>query len=145
MSENPSVGVTVRLLGPGDAAVLDKVDPDVFDHEVQPALARQFLDDPRHHIAVAIADGTVIGMATAVNYIHPDKTDQLWINEVGVATPFRNRGIGKALLRALFDEGKRRGYKEAWVGTELDNTAARKMYERVGGREQTMIYYEFDL
>ena len=145
MSENPIPGVTIRLLGPGDAAVLDKVLPDVFDYDVQPQLARQFLDDPRHHIAVALADGMVVGMATAVNYIHPDKTDQLWINEVGVDPSFQNRGIGKALLRALFEEGKRRGYTEAWVGTEQDNAAARKMYRGVGGREQTMIYCEFDL
>ncbi len=56
-----------RLLRAGDTAVLDRVADDVFDGEVQPALAREFLDDPRHHLAVAIDDGVVVGFASGVH------------------------------------------------------------------------------
>jgi hypothetical protein len=35
----------VRLLGPGDAAVLDRVMPGAFDHEIDPPTAAAFLAD----------------------------------------------------------------------------------------------------
>jgi len=37
------------------------------------------------------------------------------------------------------------GCSEAWLGTELDNTAANALYRSLGGKEQTIKYYEFDL
>jgi hypothetical protein len=74
---------TIRLLGPGEAAVLDRVAEGVFDNPVGPRWAAEFFADPRHHLAVALDGGVVIGMASAVHYVHPDKPPQLWVNEVG--------------------------------------------------------------
>jgi DNA-binding MarR family transcriptional regulator len=100
-----SEAIGIRILGPADAAMLDKVAPDVFDHAIDPALMAEFLADPRHHLAVALAGGQVVGMASAVHYVHPDKPPELWINEVGVAPPYQRRGIGRQLLEALFAHG----------------------------------------
>jgi ribosomal protein S18 acetylase RimI-like enzyme/SAM-dependent methyltransferase len=135
----------IRLLGPDDAAVLDSVADGVFDFAIDPRWTREFFTDPRHHLAVAIADGTVVGMATAVHYVHPDKPPELWVNEVGVAPPFRGQQIGRRLLAALFARGRALGCTEAWLGTEPDNTAARRMYAAAGGTEQEMVYVTFEL
>jgi hypothetical protein len=75
----------VRLLGPGDAAVLDRVVEGVFDNPIDPLWRAEFFADPRHHLAVAIDGDLVVGMASAVHYVHPDKPPELWVNEVGVA------------------------------------------------------------
>src|SRR5687767_10205541 len=48
------MSVIVRMLGPEDATVLDRVATHVFDGPVKADLVREFLHDPRHHIAVAI-------------------------------------------------------------------------------------------
>src|SRR5437773_3926722 len=96
----------IKILRVGDDAILANVAPAVFDFAVNPTLAAEFLRDPRHHLAVAIENGQVIGFASALHYIHPDKEAQLWINEVGVAPPYQGRGVGKALLAALFDLGR---------------------------------------
>ena len=135
--------VTIRRLGPGDAHVLDDVAGEVFDHRVDPALASEFLADPRHHLVVACAGTTVIGMATALHYVHPDKPNELWINEVGVAPPYRGRGVGTRLLEALFAHGRAIGCREAWLGTEESNLAARRLYAKVRGREEAMVYVTF--
>lgn len=127
--------LTVRLLGPDDAAVLDAVAPDVFDGPVVPRWAGEFLADPRHHLAVALDGGVVVGMASAVHYVHPDKAPVLWINEVGVAAPHQRQGLGARLLAALFDHGRALGCTEAWVGTEVGNAPARALYVSAGGRE----------
>lgn len=127
--------IEVRVLGPGDGAVLGRVDPDVFDHAVQASLAAEFLADPRHHLAVALDGEVVVGMASAVHYVHPDKPAELWINEVGVAASHHRRGIARRLLGTLLEHGRALGCREAWVLTERDNVAAMALYADAGGRE----------
>ena len=137
--------IEVRLLGAGDEAVLDRVAHGVFDNAIDPALARQFLSDPRHHMVVAIDGSVVVGMASAVHYIHPDKPMELWVNEVGVAPTHQKRGIGKRLLAALLDHGRVLGCTEAWLGAEESNLAARRLYVSAGGEEAPMVYVTFEL
>src|SRR5262249_55004507 len=124
----------IRILGSADVAVLDDVAPNVFDGAVRPDLAKEFLADPRHHLAVATSDsGRVVGMASGVHYIHPDKRPQLFINEVAVSPAFQAQGIGKQLVAALLARGRELGCTEAWVGTEPDNFAAHALYTSSGG------------
>jgi len=75
----------------------------VFDGPIDPVLTRKFLNDPRHHIVVAIHDEVVVGFASAVHYVHPDKAPQLWINEVAVAPPHRRRGLALGGPRSFVD------------------------------------------
>jgi GNAT superfamily N-acetyltransferase len=127
--------IRIALLGPDDRSVLDSVDPDLFDLPVQAALTEEFLADPRHHIAVAIERNSVVGFASALHYVHPDKPAELWINEVSVADGHRRRGIARRLLAALLDHADALGCREAWVLTERDNLPAMALYESTGGRE----------
>jgi aminoglycoside 6'-N-acetyltransferase I len=128
--------ITVRLLGPNDAAVLDQVAPGVFDHPTDPRWTAEFFADPRHHLAVALDGTTVVGMASAVHYVHPDKAPALWVNEVGVAPAYQRRGLGTQLLRAIVERGRTLGCTEAWLGTETSNEAARALYNHAGWREE---------
>ena len=127
---------TVRLLNPGDADVLANVAPGVFDHAVDPKWTSAFFADPRHHLAVALDGATVVGMASAVHYVHPDKAPMLWVNEVGVAPTHRRKGLGKRLLEALLEHGQKLGCTEAWLGTEPSNVAARALYASAGWEEE---------
>lgn len=125
----------VRILGSGDEAVLANVTGEVFDHPIDPRLAREFLADPRHHIAVAVDAGVVVGFASAVHYIHPDARPQLWINQVAVAPTHLRRGLGKALMEAILGEARRLACTEAWVLTDRSNHAAMALYVSAGGIE----------
>ena len=133
--------VHYRLLGPEDAHVLENVADDVFDHAVEPRLAMEFLSDPRHHIVVAIDDGVVVGMVTAVHYVHPDKLPQLFLNELGVAGSHRRRGIARRLMNEMLEHAGSLGCTEAWVGTETDNIAARSLYETLSNAEEQFVLY----
>ncbi len=135
----------LQLLGPADAGVLERVAEGVFDGPVVPALVVEFLADIRHHLIVALREGVVVGMITAVDYIHPDKPAQLWINEIGVAPSHQRQGIGRALLWAMQEYGRARGWTEAWLGTEDDNLAARGLYEDAGSVAEPFVLYAFDL
>ena len=127
--------IQIRLLTTGEKSVLDQVADDVFDHEIDPRLATEFLDDPRHHLVVALDGRTVVGFVSAVHYVHPDKAPELWINEVGVAPTHQGRGIAKALLGAMLDAGRDLGCREAWVLTNRSNEAAVRLYASCGGDE----------
>jgi len=120
---------------------------DVFDNPVDETLATEFLADPRHHIVAAIDEGAMIGFASAVHYIHPDKQAELWINEVGVASSHHKQGIGKAIMKEMLRLGSELGCKVAWVLTELDNTPANGLYTSAGGVVDAgnTLLYEFDL
>lgn len=136
---------TVRVLGSDEAAVLNRVAPDVFDNEIDARWTAEFFADPRHHLAVALDGNTVVGMASAVHYVHPDKRPQLWVNEVGVAPTHQGRGIGRRLMQALFARGRELGCREAWVGTEHDNVPARRLYASIGGAEESAVIVTFHL
>ena len=84
-------------------------------------------------------------MVSAVDYVHPDKAPQLWINELGVAPSHERRGIGSRLIEAMLAHGRRLGCTEAWVGTENDNAAARGLYEKAGGAGEPFVLYSFQL
>jgi aminoglycoside 6'-N-acetyltransferase I len=94
---------------------------------------------------VSIDEGVVVGMASGVHYVHPDKPPELWVNEVGVAPAYQRRGIGRQLLRALFERAREVGCAGAWVGCEATNSAARGLYAAAGGREDAMLVVSFDL
>jgi aminoglycoside 6'-N-acetyltransferase I len=140
--------IEIRILQPEDASVLHHVAPGVFDDPIVPQAVQNFLASPSHHLAVAIDDGVVVGFASAVQYVHPDKhRPELWVNEVGVSPSHQNRGVGKALMKALLEVGRDAGCSEAWVLTERNNQPAMKLYKAVGGEEekQEIVMFSFTL
>jgi ribosomal protein S18 acetylase RimI-like enzyme len=138
--------VKIRILGPGDEAVLTRVASDVFDDEVVPELSAEFLRDQRHHIVVALQKELVIGFASGV-YVHPDNPPELWINEVGVAPSHQRRGVGRQVLRTMLGLGAELGCRAAWVLTSRSNLPAMGLYASVGGdppEEAVMFTFQLD-
>lgn len=128
--------IEVRILRPDEASILRNVDDDVFDDPIHAGACRQFLADRHHRLAVAIDAGRVIGFASGVICLHPDKPKpELWINEVGVASSHRGRGIGRRLMDAMLEAGRAAGCRDAWVLTDRSNEAARRLYASAGGLE----------
>jgi len=136
---------TIKTLSKNDVSLLLKVADDVFDNPVDEKLASEFLNDPRHHIVVALVNDQVIGFASAVHYVHPDKPAELWINEVGVADEHQNKGIGKEIMKELIQLGKSLGCVNAWVLTESDNLPANRLYQSAGGEKSETVMYEFKI
>jgi GNAT superfamily N-acetyltransferase len=141
------VPIQIQLLGASDAAVLQRVAPGVFDGPVDPRWTAEFLADARHHLVVALDAAEVVGMASGVHYVHPDKPPELWINEVGVAPTHQGQGVGRQLLDTLLAHGRTLGCRAAWVLTDAVNPPAERLYESAGGVEAPTAgrMYTFDL
>ena len=139
----PAADVTIRLLGHGDAGILDDV-------AAASSTIRSIPPSPRvpRPIRATISSSPAPARRSSAwrrrcDYVHPDKPAELWVNEVGVAPSYRNRGIGTRLLEALFAHGRAIGCREAWLGTDESNLAARRLYAKVRGREEAMVYVTF--
>ena len=139
--------LTIKTLSSSDLPLLLSATDDVFDYAIDEKFAREFLEDPRHHIVVALADDAIIGFASALHYVHPDKPPELWINEVGVAAAHQGKGVGKAIMKEMLSLGRRLGCVNAWVLTDKNNTAANGLYKSVGGltSEEETVMYTFQL
>lgn len=141
------MSIEIVRLNTANAELLKDIAPEVFDHEINPQYLEAFLGDPRHIMYLAVDNQVVVGMASAVEYFHPDKPPQLWINEVGVALSYRKRGIGRQLVQKLVASAKDRGCVFAWLGTNTDNVAAQACFSSVPAVKtpQPFLLYEWEL
>lgn len=129
----------------GNARLLDSVAEEVFDEAVDPARLAVYLAQPVNMMVVAVVDGLVVGQVMAVIHHHPDKPDELYIDEVGVSTAWRRQGIARTLMVEMFRWGRERGCASSWLGTEIDNAAARALYASFGEDGQQIMMFDFDL
>jgi GNAT superfamily N-acetyltransferase len=139
--------IEIKILTLEDMGALH-IAEDLFDHPVLPQRCKDFLADPRHHWIAAIDANIMIGFVSAVDYLHPDKAEsELWINEVGVSPSHQGRGIGKELIQATIQHGRRLGCREAWVLTHRENVPAMNLYAGSGGVETSpdCVMFNFDL
>jgi len=77
-----------------------------------------------------VRDGDEIA---AVVRNEPDRSGAGFVGAIGVRKPWRQRGLGLALLRHTFGEFYRRGQPRIALGVDADNpTGATRLYERAG-------------
>lgn len=129
---------TIRRIGPDEADLI--LGADVFDGPATIAATTRFLGSPgaadaRTVLVVAEQAGRVVGFASGTVLDHPDKPRNLFVQEVGVNEEAQRQGIGRALVLALRDEGRKLGCAATWVLTEPDNAPARALYRGTGGVE----------
>ncbi len=146
----------IRRAGPADEAAI--LAADVFDGPATRGGTAWFLGaggtgaesvggGARDILMIADIDGRIVGFASGTVLYHPDKAPSLFVQEVGVNEDAQRRGIARALVLAIRDEGRKQGCTTAWVLTEADNTAARALYAATGGVETTdvvMVEWEED-
>jgi GNAT superfamily N-acetyltransferase len=83
-------------------------------------------------LVAARSDGKILGMALYHNAYSTWKGKMLYLDDLIVKEPFRNQGIGKALLLALRHEAlKQEVHIIKWQVLDW-NEPAIKMYERLG-------------
>jgi len=137
--------IEIRLATIDDLPAIIRVGDSLFDNPIKENRAIEFFNDSRHHLILAFSGDLVVGMASGFHYVHPDKDPELFMNEVGVIEAFQNQGIGRALVKVLWDHAKQLGCKEAWIGTEKSNVVAQKCYIAAGGKpdDEPFLLFEF--
>ena len=107
----------------------------LFDNEPIRATTERFLGEPNHHMLFAYdGAGVAIGFVTGVATTHPDKGTEMFLYELSVAAEARRHGVGAALVEALAALARSSGHYGMWAGTETDNVAAQRTYQRAGAK-----------
>lgn len=107
----------------------------LFDHPVRTEWAERFLGAGGHHLLVAFVDGEPVGFVSGVETVHPDKGTEMFLYELGVAEPYRRRGIGRALVWRLDALGRELGCYGMWALTEAGDEIALATYRSAGGKD----------
>lgn len=142
----PEQEFTIRRVTTGNTTLLDNVAPGVFDEDIDTERRAAWAKSTGHLMVVALRDGVVVGMCTAMVHRHSDKATELYVDEVGVGSDYRRQGLGRGMMDEMFKWGIECGCKEAWVGTEPDNAAARGLYESLApGETDECVFYTFAL
>jgi [ribosomal protein S18]-alanine N-acetyltransferase len=109
----------------------------LFDHPIELEAARRFLLNAANHLVIAYLDGQPAGFVSGTELTHPDTPQpELFLNEFGVDSAYRGRGIGRQLVATLWEIAQSRGCRGMWVLTDESNTPAKKVYADTGGARQ---------
>lgn len=119
---------SIHHITAANTALLDRVDPDVFDHPIDQRHLAAYVADPRHGLFVAVENGAVVGHIRGNVHLQPDRAPDLYIDNLGTAPSHQRRGIAARLMEALVAWGTAQGCTYAWVATETDNDGARGFY-----------------
>lgn len=84
--------------------------------------------------------GDVVGMISLLYTVSTALGGPVGIVEDYVVRPdYRGRGIGHALMDAVFRHARERGLLRLTLQTDRDNAAAQRLYERYGFHPSTML------
>ena len=93
---------TIKRIARGDEPTFIAIAPDVFDEPIDAARLDAYLSDPGHLMVLAIEAGTVVGQCGRRIHRHPDKPDELYIDEAGTASTQLRQGVATALMGEIF-------------------------------------------
>lgn len=122
----------IRLLGPGDVALLDAAVRTFhgFEHRGDPSC----LADPGALAFVAVEGETVVGWAFGHELPHPAGPATLALYEMEISPAARGGGIGRALLDAFAEAAHARGFGSMWMMTDVEGDVAHRLYANAGSR-----------
>ena len=119
---------SIHHITAANTALLDNINPDVFDHAIDQRYLAAYVADPRHALFVAVENGAVVSHIRGNVHLQPDRAPDLYIDNLGTAPRHQRRGIAARLMDALIAWGKTQGCTYAWVATEIDNDGAKGFY-----------------
>lgn len=105
------------------------------------------IQDPEDPIECLVAaDGeTLVGFTHFLP--HADTWDArpiCYLQDLLVEREFRSVGIGRALVEAVVDRARSRGWSRVYWQTADDNATARVLYDRLTGGATGFIVYDLD-
>jgi len=78
----------------------------------------------------AKADESIVGFLLAEKVL-----DECHIIRIAVRVGMREKGIGKGMMKRLFEEAKAKGIKKYYLEVRASNLPAREFYKKVGFRD----------
>jgi GNAT superfamily N-acetyltransferase len=102
-------------------------------------------DDPQDYdCLLAEVDGRPVGLTHFVFHRHGWRIENVcYLQDLYADPEARGRGIGRALIEAVYAEADRRGCAQVYWMTQEFNTTARQLYDRIGVATPFIKYQRF--
>lgn len=139
-ADAPDIGLMVDAMdthyrGPGFAPGLDAAT----------AMARRTLEENEGtRFLLAYTDRCISGVACFA-LLRPGvrHTGLLFLKDLFVLATHRDRGVGRALLSTLAGLARDHDIGRIELNTSIENVAAQRLYDRLGGERQDVVRYKF--
>ncbi|HEX6420606.1 MAG TPA: GNAT family N-acetyltransferase [Acidimicrobiales bacterium] len=134
-------------LTPAIVDAVERLVPQLSRSSPPPSTAElgELVSSPATDLFIAIDDdGTVVGMATLVNFRIPTGR-RAWIEDVVVDEAGRGRGVGRALTDAMVDRARELGCRTVDLTSRPARQAAHRLYQRAGFEIRDTSVYRVDL
>lgn len=90
-------------------------------------------DHPDQMALVAEASGRLVGLVHYIFHAHNwEPAGVCYLQDLYAAPEARGRGVGRALIEAVYAAADARGAASVYWMTETDNATARRLYDRIG-------------
>lgn len=131
-----------RPLWDGYNAFYGRWGPTALPEEITAATWTRFLDpaEPMHAL-VAEADGRLLGLT---HYLYHRSTtaigDSCYLQDLFTVPAARGRGVGRALIAAVYDAARAAGSPRVYWQTHRTNTDAMQLYDKVAENSGFLVY-----
>ena len=120
----------------------ERVGPTALPETVTRTTWARFFDPAEPvHALVAEADGTLVGL---VHYLFHRTTTSIaptcYINDLFTSVAARGRGVGRALIEAVYDRARQAGSTRVYWLTHETNAVARRLYDQVSTNSGFLVY-----
>lgn len=96
---------------------------------------------PMTGLVATDADGSPVGIALLVFHLSTwSPTTYCYLEDLYVAPAARGKGVGRALIKAVYREADARGATRTYWVTEADNKTARRLYDTLAARVPIVQY-----
>ncbi len=146
--------ITVRAVQPADFeawkplwdgynAFYGREGPTALPAEMTALTWQRFFDpyEPMFALVAEAQGGRLLGL---VHFLLHRTTIRVgpncYLQDLFTAADARGRGVGRALIEAVYDDARKRGVQRVYWHTQNTNTTARALYDRVGVNPGFMVY-----
>ena len=131
-----------KPLWDGYNAFYGREGPTALDPEVTRATWERFHDEKEPvHALVAEEDGRLLGIT---HYLFHRSTTAValicYLQDLFTAPHARGRGIGRALIEAVYEKAREAGAPRVYWQTHETNATARRLYDEVAERSGFIVY-----
>ena len=99
--------------------------------------------DPAEPVYALVAEenGRIVGMAHYLFHLSTTRIEGVcYLQDLFTEKTQRGRGVGRALILAVYDRARARGVKRVYWQTQESNVAGRQLYDKVAKYDGFIVY-----
>ena len=131
-----------RPLWEGYNAFYGRKDESALPEEITASTWDRFFDPHEPVFAlVAETDGQLAGLAHYLFHRSTTKVELVcYLQDLFTKTELRGRGVGRALIEAVYGEARRNSIRRVYWQTQASNRAGRALYDKVAEHRGFIVY-----